>query len=264
MAQAAHPHWRLFCTVLACMTGVGCSACETEQPTLFLSVSIEARDQSVLQTGLRERIDTLLSNQLPFIGVQLDIFAGDTISVVLAAPTGHGVQGAAIPEFSRITIPAQLALTWPREHLERVLRHELAHIALARAVSFRALPLWFDEGYAEWSSGQFDCMAQSELRSTVRARLHNMADLLQIGATAAPASGAATRAAYASTFEFIFYTSGVDGVQGLFDDIRAHGFAASYERLRSHGLDFDEQWSKFVAQRYGDTRGSMGPCTPSF
>lgn len=35
------------------------------------------------------------------------------------------------------------------------LRHELAHLALHQAVTVR-LPLWFDEGYATWASGQWD------------------------------------------------------------------------------------------------------------
>lgn len=264
MPLAAKPFWRPLSIVLGCTIGLGCSANDTEQPRLLLNISIATRDRSALQTGLRERIDTILSNQAPFIGVQRDIFAGDTILVVLTAPIGRGIQGAALPQFARITIPAQLASTWPRGYLERVLRHELAHIALARAVAFRALPPWFDEGYAEWSSGQLDCIAQRELRSAVSAHMRNMSDILQLGASGTLISGAATRAAYASTFEFMFYTRGAHGIQHLFDDIRSRGFADTYARLRSHGLNFEERWSKFVAQKYGGAMGPAAPCTPSF
>jgi hypothetical protein len=42
-----------------------------------------------------------------------------------------------------------------RDDLYGTLRHELAHLALHRAVSVR-VPLWFDEGYASWAAGEWD------------------------------------------------------------------------------------------------------------
>jgi hypothetical protein len=52
------------------------------------------------------------------------------------------------------------------EDLYRTLRHELAHLALHRAVSVR-LPLWFDEGYASWAAGEWDRFGTLELNLAV-------------------------------------------------------------------------------------------------
>jgi hypothetical protein len=46
------------------------------------------------------------------------------------------------------------------------LRHELAHLALHRAVPVR-VPLWFDEGYAAWAAGEWDRMGALELNLAV-------------------------------------------------------------------------------------------------
>jgi hypothetical protein len=57
--------------------------------------------------------------------------------------------GFAMPATRTIIIRADL------EDPEATLRHELAHLALHSAVRIR-LPLWFDEGYAAWASGEWE------------------------------------------------------------------------------------------------------------
>jgi hypothetical protein len=44
----------------------------------------------------------------------------------------------------------------------RTLRHELAHLALHRAVRVR-VPLWFDEGYAGYAAGEWERLGSLEL-----------------------------------------------------------------------------------------------------
>ena len=46
------------------------------------------------------------------------------------------------------------------------LRHELAHLALRRAVRVR-LPRWFDEGYASYAAGEWDRLDALQLNLTV-------------------------------------------------------------------------------------------------
>jgi hypothetical protein len=52
------------------------------------------------------------------------------------------------------------------EDLYQTLRHELAHLALHQAVDVR-VPLWFDEGYASWSAGEWDRLGTLELNLAV-------------------------------------------------------------------------------------------------
>jgi hypothetical protein len=48
----------------------------------------------------------------------------------------------------------------------RILRHELAHLALHEAIRVR-VPLWFDEGYAALASGESDRLEKLRLNLTV-------------------------------------------------------------------------------------------------
>jgi hypothetical protein len=52
------------------------------------------------------------------------------------------------------------------EDLYRILRHELAHLALHEAVPVR-VPLWFDEGYAAWAAGEWERLGSIELNLAV-------------------------------------------------------------------------------------------------
>ena len=54
-----------------------------------------------------------------------------------------------------VMVPSRIP-TYPDDSLEAVLRHEVAHVLVARAAGYRAVPRWFNEGLAtvagrEWS-----------------------------------------------------------------------------------------------------------------
>jgi hypothetical protein len=63
------------------------------------------------------------------------------------------------------------------ENLYGTLRHELAHLALHRAVSGR-VPLWFDEGYASWAAGEWERLGALNLNlAVVRGAVPELRDL---------------------------------------------------------------------------------------
>lgn len=70
--------------------------------------------------------------------------------------------GVAIPSARRIYLRADLP------DLARTLRHEVAHLVLRDAIRTRT-PLWFDEGYAAWASGELERFATLELNLAVAA-----------------------------------------------------------------------------------------------
>ncbi len=70
--------------------------------------------------------------------------------------------GVTIPSARRIYLRADLP------DLSRTLRHEVAHLVLREAVRTRT-PLWFDEGYAAWASGELERFATLELNLAVAA-----------------------------------------------------------------------------------------------
>ncbi|HKV76312.1 MAG TPA: hypothetical protein VJN95_17465 [Gemmatimonadales bacterium] len=57
--------------------------------------------------------------------------------------------GFALPATRTIILRADLP------DVQATLHHELAHLALHAAISVR-VPLWFDEGYAAWSTGEWE------------------------------------------------------------------------------------------------------------
>ncbi len=70
--------------------------------------------------------------------------------------------GVALPAARTILLRADLP------DLEQTLRHELGHLILREAVRTR-LPLWFDEGYAAWASGEVGRFQVLELNLAVAA-----------------------------------------------------------------------------------------------
>ncbi len=70
--------------------------------------------------------------------------------------------GLALPGIRTIILRSDLPAP------DHTLRHELAHLALHDAVRVR-VPLWFDEGYASWASGEWDRLETLRLNLAVAA-----------------------------------------------------------------------------------------------
>jgi hypothetical protein len=81
----------------------------------------------------------------------------DSLSLGRAPPWGAAV---ALPGAHTILLRADAG------DLYETLRHELAHLALHRAVGVR-VPLWFDEGYASWAAGEWERLGALELNLAV-------------------------------------------------------------------------------------------------
>lgn len=111
-----------------------------------------------------------------FPGIAADILRrGEPVRVVLAPDearfrelTGGRVPdwgaGVAMPQAGLVVLPAYASDRTSGPELPSILRHELAHIALQRHLGKALVPRWFTEGYATWSSGQFDPSAGWQLR----------------------------------------------------------------------------------------------------
>jgi hypothetical protein len=113
---------------------------------------------------------------LHFPGLPADILERDVAVHVYLAPdparfdslTGGRAPdwgaGVAIPSRNMVVIPGYVSERTGTHTLPRILRHELAHIALQRHLGDAMIPRWFNEGYATWSAGQLDTDAGWLLR----------------------------------------------------------------------------------------------------
>jgi hypothetical protein len=100
-------------------------------------------------------------------GTDVDVYIApdparwDSLTGGMAPEWGAGI---AIPARNTIVIPGYVSERGGTHTLPQILRHELAHVALHRALPDALVPRWFDEGYATWTAGQFDADAGWLLR----------------------------------------------------------------------------------------------------
>jgi hypothetical protein len=132
-----------------------------------------------------------------------------------------------------------------------ILRHELAHLALHRAVP--AVPLWFSEGYAAMAAGEWDRLDALELSwALVTGTLPGFQRLnreLRSGPSGA-------RAAYALATTAVLFLQRLGGERGLAPLLAAVRSERDFERgLRQAHLvtlaQFEALWHRDLRRRYG-------------
>jgi len=172
---------------------------------------------------------------------------GPPIQVVLAAEdseaargTSPWVAGYALSNSSLIVLFPARSPVYPHDTLEDVLRHEVAHVLIARAAGGRDVPRWFHEGLAVAVERPWDLEDRSrlawELMAGPRLRLREI-DAIFEGGAAAQSRG------YSLSTAFVR------------DLIREHGGTAPAAILR---LVRDEvPFDRAVATVGGQTLGAM-------
>ena len=172
---------------------------------------------------------------------------GPPIQVVLAAEdseaargTSPWVAGYALSNSSLIVLFPARSPVYPHDTLEDVLRHEVAHVLIARAAGGREVPRWFHEGLAvvverPWDLGDRSRLAW-ELMAGPRLRLREIDTMFEGGA-------AAQARAYSLSTAFVR------------DIIREHGATApaAILRLVAESVPFD----RAVATVGGQPLGAM-------
>ena len=133
-----------------------------------------------------------------------------------------------------------------------VLRHELAHLALHRAVRVR-VPRWFDEGYAAYAAGEWDRLDQLALNMAVlRGATPDLAQLDAALRGRAPEASTSYALAMSAIVELARrHPSGtLDPLLALLKE----GVSFESALSRTTGLtpgQFAAEWRKGVRQRYG-------------
>jgi hypothetical protein len=161
--------------------------------------------------------------------------------------------GVAFPAEARIVLPAYASRRGAVHELDRVLRHELAHVALQRYVGDFQMPRWFTEGYATWAAGQLDTNAGWLLRL---AFLTGRAPPLDSVTLDWPARTTDARIAYllsASVVDYL-HDNGGDRVMRVF--LERWREVGGFERalFDTYGLSLAQlegYWSEHVRRRYG-------------
>ena len=189
---------------------------------------------------------------------------GRPIRIIIAESDAHfdSITGGAIPEWGAgvanpqagwIVIPGYTGGRATNSDMRRVLRHELAHIALHRYLEPARIPRWFNEGYATWAAGELDVEAGWRLRIAFATGKAPPLDSLELDwPTATPDA----RVAYlisASVVEYLVRESGVPALTVFMQRWRAtQSLETALGQTYHISLDqLETYWRKDVKSRYG-------------
>ena len=189
----------------------------------------------------------------------------DAHATLTVAPTREvmdSLVGGRVPEWAgAVAIPARMEIIvpsgrfWPGTPVEevRVLRHEWAHLALAREMGRLRIPRWFNEGYAEWAAGGW--LDGGGLKLGMALAFGDAPPLDSIS-LAWPRDQARAELAYllsASVIQYLVESSGTDGLEAF---LAAWKESSSFTdgMLEVYGATPDQLevvWRKWVKRRYG-------------
>ncbi len=134
----------------------------------------------------------------------------------------------------------------------QTLRHELAHLALRRAIRSRT-PLWFDEGYASFASGEWDRLDALALNLTVvRGAVPELAELDGALRGRAPSAEASYALAMSAVLELA--RRNPTGTLEPLIELLTRGLPFDEALQRTTGLNpgqFAVSWRDGVRRRYG-------------
>ncbi len=151
------------------------------------------------------------------------------------APVGHPppdyAAGVAYPRFGVILLTLQAPDSWQRPDVEKVLTHELSHIALFRAVGGQHLPRWFVEGVAVQQAQENDLNRIRTLWQAVVA--DNVVPLADLDSRF-PTYPHRVSVAYAESADIIAHMRRGDS--------EARRFRSLLRKIREEDMSFDESF----------------------
>ena len=214
---------------------------------------------------LAQRIADVTAAAPPLPALPVDVLR-ETVDVYLApderafatlsggTPPEWGA-GLAILRADRdwIVLPAYATDRAAPASLPRVLRHELAHVALHRYLGDARVPRWFHEGYGRWAAGELDFEAEWQLRLAFATGRAPELDSLALDWPAGRVEAGVAYLLSASAIDYLVAEGGVRGLTNLLERWRASGDLDAAMR-RTYGVavsQFEEDWRKHVSSRYG-------------
>ncbi|HUL73101.1 MAG TPA: hypothetical protein VLT86_08365, partial [Vicinamibacterales bacterium] len=172
----------------------------------------------------------------------------------------EGVLAFAEPERNRMVLP----IDQPADQLYELITHELTHIfefdIIPRGLGLASsLPLWMDEGLADYMAGAWNPLDLMMVRDTaVSDTVPKMSEL-----ESQPMSGRTPYVLGHATFEFIESKWGKDGLRQFLFSLRKSaiggGESAYEEALKLKPEDFDEQFDRYMKERFKPFRDKERP-----
>ena len=180
---------------------------------------------------------------------------------VIPGDVPEGVAAFAEPQRDRMVLP----IDEPPDQLYRLITHELTHIfefdIIPRSLIRRGVPLWVDEGFADYMAGVWRPLDLMTVRDAAVADiLPKMSEMEGYGNFSNP------RLVYNlghAAFEFIESKYGKEGIRQFLFSLRKSviggGENAYEEALRLKPDEFDDQFEKYLKDRFKPFRDKERP-----
>ena len=177
----------------------------------------------------------------------------------IAGELPEGVLAFAEPDRRRMVLP----IDEPPDQLYRLIVHELTHIfafdIIPRGVMGAGLPLWVDEGLANYMAGYWNPVDLMQVRDA--ALTDNIPPMSRFEAM--PLSGRLPYSMGHAAFEFIEERWGKEGVRQFLFSLRKNvlgsGQTAYEEALKIEADEFDRQFDRYLKARFRPFRDKQQP-----
>jgi hypothetical protein len=178
---------------------------------------------------------------------------------VFGGETPEGVLAFAEPERNRLLLPLDLA----PDQLYDLITHELTHIfefdIIPRGLISSSLPLWVDEGLADYMTGSWNVLDLMQVRDA--ALTDNVPKMSRF-----ESQPLTTRLPYSmghAAFEFIESRWGKEGLRNFLFSLRKNvlgsGETAYEEALKLKADEFDDQFDRYIKERFKPFRDKERP-----
>jgi hypothetical protein len=177
----------------------------------------------------------------------------------IAGELPEGVLAFAEPERRRMVMP----IDEPPDQLYRLIVHELTHIfefdIIPRGLIGGGIPLWVDEGLANYMAGYWNPVDLMQVRDA--ALTDNVPRMSRFDAQ--PLTGRLPYSMGHAAFEFIEERWGKEGVRQFLFSLRKNvlgsGETAYEEALKIDAQEFDDQFDRYLKERFKPFRDKQRP-----
>ncbi len=177
----------------------------------------------------------------------------------IAGELPEGVLAFAEPERRRMVMP----IDEPPDQLYRLITHELTHVfefdIIPRGLIGGGIPLWVDEGLSNYMAGYWNPVDLMQVRDA--ALTDNVPRMSRFESE--PLSGRLPYSMGHAAFEFIEERWGKEGLRQFLFSLRKNvlgsGETAYEEALKVEAEDFDEQFDRYLKERFKPFRDKERP-----
>jgi hypothetical protein len=178
---------------------------------------------------------------------------------VIGEELPEGVLAFAEPQRDRMVLP----IDEPPDQLYRLITHELTHVfefdIIPRSLVRRGIPLWVDEGLANYMAGYWNPLDLMQVRDAAVADIVPKMSEFETQ----PLSGRLPYSLGHAAFEFIESRWGKEGIRQFLFSLRkaviGGGESAYQEALRLSPEEFDEAFDKYLKDRFKPFRDKERP-----